>query len=227
MARVSKLAFANEARWRCLPRFESAAKSPARSEPLTDAGVVHRDLKPDNVFLTVDPDIPGGERIQLLDFGIAKLLGDEDASAALTRTGTVLGTPLYMSPEQCRGKSDLDGRTDLYALGCMLYQMLAGRPPFSGESALEVGAAHVRDEPEPVGNLCNGLADEIAVLVHQLLAKEPDERPASAGCRCRTPYPPHRDARDQSALGAPRCRDSADAGARHRVARARQNGRRD
>jgi tRNA A-37 threonylcarbamoyl transferase component Bud32 len=144
------------------------------------AGVVHRDLKPDNVFLTSDPDLPGGERIQLLDFGIAKLLDPEEQAISLTQTGTMIGTPLYMSPEQCRGRTDVDGRTDLYSLGCMLYRMLSGRPPFSGTSPLEVAAAHLRDLPEPLHAKVSGVGRPVSNLVDELLAKKPADRPESA-----------------------------------------------
>jgi hypothetical protein len=145
-----------------------------------ERGVVHRDLKPDNVFLTPDPDLTGGERIRLLDFGIAKLLGDDHQSSSLTRTGTMIGTPLYMSPEQCRGRSDIDGRSDLYSLGCMLYQMLAGRPPFSAASPIEVAAAHMRDPAPPIAERRPGVPDAVADLVSALLAKRAEDRPLSA-----------------------------------------------
>jgi serine/threonine-protein kinase len=94
------------------------------------AGVVHRDLKPENVFLVARPD--GTEQVKLVDFGIAKLR--KDASVKLTSTGMVLGTPMYMAPEQARGAPDLDQRVDIHATGVMLYEMLAGRPPYRGEN---------------------------------------------------------------------------------------------
>jgi serine/threonine-protein kinase len=94
-----------------------------------EQGIVHRDLKPDNVFLVPDSELPSGERVKLLDFGIAKLaFGDGNASH--TTTGTVMGTPTYMSPEQCRGAGSVDHRADLYSLGCVAYEMLCGQPPF-------------------------------------------------------------------------------------------------
>src|SRR5207245_11793372 len=94
------------------------------------AGVVHRDLKPENVFLVARPD--GTELVKLLDFGIAKLR--KDASVKLTSTGMVLGTPMYMAPEQARGVPDIDHRVDIHAAGVILYEMLAGRPPYVGEN---------------------------------------------------------------------------------------------
>src|SRR6187549_1750775 len=91
-------------------------------------GIVHRDLKPDNIFVVSDPAVPGGERTKILDFGIAKLIDDADASHSRTQTGVIMGTPAYMSPEQCRGAGGVDHRTDVYALGCVLFNMLIGHP---------------------------------------------------------------------------------------------------
>ena len=94
------------------------------------AGIVHRDLKPDNLFLIADPTIPGRERIKVLDFGIAKLAHTQMTSV---QTGSLLiGTPRYMSPEQCRSSANVDCRSDIYALGCILYELVCGRPPFEG-----------------------------------------------------------------------------------------------
>ena len=106
--------------------------------------IIHRDLKPDNVFLVKDPAMPRGERTKLLDFGIAKLNSNSQPSDLVkTETGRLMGTPYYMSPEQCRGAGKVDHRTDIYSLGCVLYQMLAGRPPFVLEGAGEILAAHI------------------------------------------------------------------------------------
>ena len=103
-------------------------------------GIVHRDLKPDNIFLLY---MPGDEIfIKLLDFGIAKHMN----SHAMTQTGQVFGTPDYMSPEQCRGKTNIDHRSDLYALGCILYELMSGRTPFHSESMLQVLFKHVSEE---------------------------------------------------------------------------------
>jgi serine/threonine-protein kinase len=105
-------------------------------------GIVHRDLKPDNIFIVRDPDIPDGERTKILDFGIAKLSGDQPRSSR-TRTGEVMGTPAYMSPEQCKDAGNVDARTDLYSLGCILFEMVCGRPPFVAEGGGEVMAQHI------------------------------------------------------------------------------------
>jgi serine/threonine-protein kinase len=142
-------------------------------------GIVHRDLKPDNVFLVPDPEVPGGERIKLLDFGIAKLAGSE-AGLHKTRTGAVIGTPTYMAPEQCRGVS-VDSRADLYALGCILFELISGRPPFVGEGEGDVLAAHIYVPVPALGSLVHGgLPKEIETLVQRLLAKAPIDRAQTA-----------------------------------------------
>ncbi len=139
-------------------------------------GITHRDLKPDNMFLIRDPEI--GERVKLLDFGIAKLVTEEGGNR--TRTGVVMGTPVYMSPEQCRGTADLDSRADLYSLGCVLYELVTGRPPFVAESAGDIIAHHLYFEPEPVRRHDPSVPEPLEQLIMALLAKEPAKRPASA-----------------------------------------------
>ena len=95
-------------------------------------GIVHRDLKPGNLFLVADRAVPGGERVKVLDFGIAKLSGD-DPGRPRTREGMLMGTPAFMSPEQCRCSGDVDHRSDIYAVGCVMFAMLTGRSPFHGK----------------------------------------------------------------------------------------------
>src|SRR3954453_14900767 len=112
-------------------------------------GIVHRDLKPDNIFLVPDADNPSHDQVKILDFGIAKLLGAPSASKGATSTGMVLGTPLFMAPEQCRGTGVVDHRADVYSLGCILYLMLCGRPPFPHEGVGELLAAHLYENPVP------------------------------------------------------------------------------
>jgi predicted Ser/Thr protein kinase len=143
------------------------------------AGIVHRDLKPDNVFVIDDPDIAGGKRIKLLDFGIAKLASADDAPSR-TRTGVIMGTPYYMSPEQCRGAGQVDHRTDLYALGCILFEMVCGRIPFRGEGTGDIIGAHLLTPPPSPTSLAPKLPPEVDALILALLAKKPGDRPQSA-----------------------------------------------
>lgn len=148
------------------------------------AGVVHRDLKPENVFLQRTPD--GDEIVKIVDFGIAQLRTKEEAAAApgprrrLTRTGMIFGTPEYMAPEQAAGKK-ADLRVDVYALGVMLYEMLTGAVPFTGETFMAVLAAHLNDPVPPMRTHCPDLAvsPELEALVTRMLAKSPDQRCAS------------------------------------------------
>ena len=140
--------------------------------------VVHRDLKPDNIFLIPDPDMPTGERPKILDFGIAKLA--DRGSTGWTSTGAVLGTPAYMSPEQCRGSGEVDARADLYSLGCILYEQLSGRLPFLAQGSGELIAAHLLLPPDPIQQHAPAISNALAALVTRLVAKHPDDRPASA-----------------------------------------------
>lgn len=148
--------------------------------------VVHRDLKPGNVMIVADPEAAAGERVKLFDFGIAKLLTPRPSTDDLhsgdyeTRTGMLMGTPTYMSPEQCRGDAAVDDRTDVYALGVILYQMLAGRPPFYGGGDGEVIAAHIYAAPPALRSHDAGIPDEVEGLVYRLLAKQADARPRMA-----------------------------------------------
>jgi len=136
--------------------------------------IVHRDLKPDNVFLVGEsPPV-----VKVLDFGIAKLQAG-DAPQGLTMRGMLLGTPEYMSPEQCGGSSDVDHRADIYALGCILFEMLAGTPPFLAETIQGLVTAH---QFRPAPSLAGAAPDAppwLRELLARMLAKRPGERPAS------------------------------------------------
>jgi serine/threonine protein kinase len=137
-------------------------------------GLVHRDLKPENVFIVRDDD--GEEHIKLVDFGIVKLLDAEGTHEKLTRAGLVFGTPRYMAPEQAAG-GKIDERTDLYAVGILLHEMLDGKPPFDADEATIVLGMHMIDDPPC---LPAEVPAAIGTVVSRLLAKSPGERPASA-----------------------------------------------
>jgi serine/threonine protein kinase len=139
-------------------------------------GIIHRDLKPDNVFLVPDPDLPGGERAKVLDFGIAKLADNTDPDVHHTQTGALMGTPLYMAPEQARAAGETDGRADLYSLGCMLYEMLTGAPPFVAIGAGEIIAMQLFTPPESPSTKLAELSPEMERIVMRLLEKNPDDR---------------------------------------------------
>ncbi len=141
-----------------------------------ETGITHRDLKPDNVFLARERD--GTCLPKLLDFGIAKLLTDDVTHR--TGSGMVLGTPRYMSPEQARGKPT-DHRTDIYALGVMVHEMLTGTAVFDAESAVDMLLKHAVEEPPHISAVCPDLPRELDAPVLAMLAKRPDQRPASAG----------------------------------------------
>ncbi|HSN30388.1 MAG TPA: protein kinase [Kofleriaceae bacterium] len=140
-------------------------------------GIVHRDLKPENIFLVRDAEAQGGERPKILDFGIAKLTRPGDnGDKKRTRTGLLLGTPIYMSPEQCRGAGDVDLRADIYALGCVLYHLVVGRPPFDHEGIGEIISAHLRETPKPPSAVVGGVPAAVDALVLKCLAKDPAQR---------------------------------------------------
>jgi len=138
-------------------------------------GIVHRDLKPDNIFIVRDTDIAGGERAKVLDFGIAKLASDQPGQQSMTRTGMVMGTPAYMAPEQCKGAGNVDQRSDLYALGCILFEMMCGRPPFVAEGAGEVMAHHIFTPPPPPSSIAP-VTPMLEQIILRALCKDPDHR---------------------------------------------------
>jgi serine/threonine-protein kinase len=139
------------------------------------AGLVHRDIKPANILLTDDEW--GGLRVKVTDFGIAK--ATSGLGSDLTRTGIVLGTPKYLSPEQISGKEP-DSRADLYSLGVVLFEMLAGAPPFVGNSDMTIALAHLNDRPPRVSSRAGGVPPALDRLVGDLLTKDPQQRVSSA-----------------------------------------------
>src|SRR5262249_54970647 len=141
------------------------------------SGILHRDLKPGNIILVKDPDVPGGERVKLLDFGIAKLQPLESGDPGLTRPGAVFGTPTYMSPEQCKGAAGVDARSDCYSLGVIFFQMLAGQPPFPGEG-VGVVAMHMCEPPPSIEQFVPMLSKTVSRLLMSMLGKTREERPS-------------------------------------------------
>ncbi|MBI4508979.1 MAG: serine/threonine protein kinase [Deltaproteobacteria bacterium] len=136
-------------------------------------GVIHRDLKPDNVYL-----IPRGrdkDFVKVLDFGIAKLTGDGGGSRK-TRTGIVMGTPYYMSPEQCEGRGNIDNRADIYALGILAYEMLTGRVPFVGEGYGEILVQHLTKAAPPLSSINPNIPPHLEAVVMKALAKKREDR---------------------------------------------------
>jgi tetratricopeptide (TPR) repeat protein/tRNA A-37 threonylcarbamoyl transferase component Bud32 len=141
-----------------------------------ERGVVHRDIKPDNVLIT------GGSAV-VTDFGIAKALSASRMQApdgTLTQLGTSIGTPAYMAPEQAAGDPNVDARADLYSFGCMAYELLAGKPPFHGRTPQRMLAAHMGEKPQPIAEVRPDTPPLLAELVMRCLEKEPDDRPQSA-----------------------------------------------
>ncbi|CAN5320788.1 hypothetical protein BH11MYX1_BH11MYX1_19370 [soil metagenome] len=137
-------------------------------------GIVHRDLKPDNIYLCRDPEVAGGERAKVLDFGIAKLT--QDNAGQITNTQAVIGTPMYMSPEQCRGAGRVDQRSDIYSLGCVLSKLLTGVAPFEAAGTGELIVMHMQMPPSPPSLRASGVSPELDTLVLRCLDKNPDRR---------------------------------------------------
>jgi serine/threonine protein kinase len=140
------------------------------------AGVVHRDIKPDNVLLSHGAAV-------VTDFGIAKAISDartEQSGATLTATGTSLGSPTYMAPEQIAGESNVDHRADIYAFGCMAYEILTGRAPFIAATMQRVLGLHMTGTPEPIGSFRSDVPVALESIVTRCLEKDPADRPQSA-----------------------------------------------
>ncbi|NIW36519.1 MAG: protein kinase, partial [Gemmatimonadetes bacterium] len=136
-------------------------------------GVIHRDIKPSNIMLS-------GGHARVTDFGVARAVG-EAGGAKLTATGQIIGTPFYMSPEQVTGEWELDGRIDIYALGCVLYAMLTGKPPYEGTTPPEVLAGHLHRPPPSVRDTQPEVTPALDTVIQRAMAKEPGERFDTAG----------------------------------------------
>jgi len=133
--------------------------------------VLHRDLKPENIVLVRDDATPSGERVKVIDFGLAKLEG-----SGVTSVHAVFGTPRYMSPEQCRSATQIDGRSDIYALGCMLFELVTGRTPFTGDLRQLLDAHQVTPAPR-ASSIMPGIPAALDDLIAAMLAKDPAARP--------------------------------------------------
>jgi serine/threonine protein kinase len=187
-----------------LPPQEAARIATQVAEALEEAhaaGIVHRDVKPGNLMLT-----PAGD-VKVMDFGIAAAAW----AVRITTSGLVLGTPSYLAPEQAKGEKTTPA-SDVYALGAVLYEMVAGHPPFVAESPVAVALAHVREDPPPLHQVAEGVPPNLAAASMAALAKDPAERPASAAAfasmlrECTLPLPPI-DASEETTPLAPVARD--------------------
>src|SRR5207253_7208384 len=132
---------------------------------------IHRDIKPENILLS-------GDHALVADFGIARALAGTDSQ--LTETGTTLGTPAYMSPEQAAGERTIDHRSDIYSLGCVIYEALAGEPPFTGPTAQSIIARRFTETPRPLRELRETVPEGVERAVAKALAKSPADRFGSA-----------------------------------------------
>ena len=140
-------------------------------------GIVHRDLKPENLFLVPASGFPGGEKVVVLDFGIAKINRPTGQGGTVrTQTGVIMGSPAYMSPEQCKDSADVDHRSDIYSFATMLYEMLAGRTPHLSASGMEMMVMHLTNSPEPLRDVASEVPARIEAAVMRGLSRERSDR---------------------------------------------------
>ncbi len=146
----------------------------AALEAAHQQGIIHRDVKPDNVMLR---ELPNGEdEVKVLDFGIAKMVDQQSLNESLTITGTIIGTPHYLSPEQCRAATDLDARSDLYSLAVVTHEMLTGSVPFVAATPIAVAMMHISDPPPPLVGRVPGVTPEAESVIHRAMGKKREER---------------------------------------------------
>jgi serine/threonine protein kinase len=165
-----------------MPALDAVGTMLQVAKPLAamhEAGIVHRDVKPSNIFLARDAE--GNERVKLLDFGIAAFQQPvARGESAITFTDAMIGTPRYMAPEQVHTSKDVDARADVWAIGVTLYELLAGRQPFDGQTVLAVLNQIESQEPPALVELQPAISPDLAAIVHRCLAKDPAKRPPNA-----------------------------------------------
>ena len=141
------------------------------------AGIVHRDLKPENLFLVPEQSAPGGERVKILDFGIAKIVRSSGTGGTLrTQTGLIMGSPAYMSPEQCKDSADVDLRSDIYSFATIIYEMLAGRTPYLAGSGTEMLVMHLAGTPSPLRKWVANVPVHVEAAITRALSRARDDR---------------------------------------------------
>jgi serine/threonine protein kinase len=142
-----------------------------------EAGIVHRDLKPENLFLVPDQAVPSGERVKVLDFGIAKIKHGTGTGGTLrTQTGLIMGSPAYMSPEQCKDSADVDLRSDIYSFAIIVYEMLAGRTPYVAASNTELLVMHLTETPRPLRELAPDVPVHAEAAIARALSRARNDR---------------------------------------------------
>jgi eukaryotic-like serine/threonine-protein kinase len=161
-----------------LPRVHLIARQLADAVDYAHTrNVIHRDIKPENILLDAD-------RALICDFGLARAI-DQSATEPISSSGLILGTPAYMSPEQIMGADHIDGRCDIYALGCVLYEMLTGEVPFTGSTAQAIGARHLGERPRSIRVVRPEIPEQMEAAVIAAMAKLPNARPATGAALLR------------------------------------------